>query len=148
MQCAHIGLGLVIKPERRTMRALCIDDHAINRRVLVAMLETAGIVADEAESGHSGIAMVEASNYDVIFMDLRMPIMDGVEAATSIRARHDEKSRTPIILVTADASVTLEAEAWADRFNGALFKPLKPEQLFDTIAKVLMSNGTQAVQVG
>ena len=62
------------------MRALCIDDHAINRRVLVAMLETAGIVADEAESGHSGIAMVEAWNYDVIFMDLRMPIMDGIDA--------------------------------------------------------------------
>ena len=130
------------------MRALCIDDHTINRRVLVAMLETAGIVADEAESGHSGIAMVEAWNYDVIFMDLRMPIMDGVEVATTIRERHDEKSRTPIILVTADASVTLETEDWADRFNGALFKPLKPELLFDTIAKVLMSNGTQAVQVG
>ena len=130
------------------MRALCIDDHAINRRVLVAMLETAGIVADEAESGQRGIAMVEASDYDVIFMDLRMPIMDGVEAASSIRARSDEKSQTPIILVTADASVTLEAQAWADRFNGALFKPIKPDLLFDAIARVLMKNGTRAIQVG
>ena len=130
------------------MRALCIDDHAINRRVLVAMLESAGIVADEAESGQRGIAMVEASSYDVIFMDLRMPIMDGVEAASSIRARNDEKSRTPIILVTADASVTLEAQSWSDRFNGALFKPVRPELLFDTIARVLMSNGPRTAQVG
>ena len=130
------------------MRALCIDDHAINRRVLVAMLATAGIVADEAESGPSGIAMVDAENYDMIFMDLRMPIMDGFEAATRIRSRNDHKSRTPIILVTADASMTLEAPAWSDQFNGALFKPVKPEVLFDTIAKVLISNGSNAARVG
>lgn len=130
------------------MRALCIDDHPVNRQVLVALLATAGIVADEAACGRSGVAMVDAASYDIIFMDLRMPTMDGVEAAAKIRARDDDKSRTPIILVTADAGYSLESQNLSGQFDSTLFKPVRPDALFDAIARVLIAKGPQNAYVG
>ena len=127
------------------MRALCIDDHEINRRVLVALLAIGGVEADEAASGESGLGMVDATDYDMIFMDLRMPVMDGVEAATRIRARQDDKSETPIILVTAEARESLVGQVKEGLFDGALFKPVRPDVLFDAIAKVLMAKGAETV---
>lgn len=127
------------------MRALCIDDHDINRRVLVALLQTGGVEADEAQSGPCALGMVDQTDYDLIFMDLRMPVMDGAEAAALIRARGDDKSRTPIILVTAEAKESLEPDAIARLFDAALFKPVRPDRLFDAIATVLMAKGVQTV---
>lgn len=127
------------------MRALCIDDHAINRQVLVSMLSAGGIVTDEAESGQSGLAMIEAASYDLIFMDLRMPAMDGIEAATRIRSFDSDKRRTPIILVTAEARVALGEGHTPGLFDETLTKPIKPEILFDAIARVLMASGAQTV---
>lgn len=127
------------------MRALCIDDHEINRRVLVALLAIGGVEADEANSGECGLGMVDATDYDMIFMDLRMPVMDGVEAASRIRARQDDKSETPIILVTAEARKSLVGQVKEGLFDDALFKPVRPDVLFDAIAKVLMAKGAETV---
>ena len=123
------------------MRALCIDDHPVNRRVLVVLLATAGIAADEAGSALQGLQLLEADDYDLVFMDLRMPEMDGREAAARIRSRGDDKRNVPIILVTADVEFSVGAPRDGNDFDGAVFKPIRPDALFETIAHALVSQG-------
>ena len=62
-----------------------------------------------------------------------------------IRARDDDKRRTPIILVTAEARIALGGQEVLGLFDATLTKPIKPETLFDAIAKVMMAKGAQAV---
>ncbi len=129
------------------MRALCIDDHPVNRRVLVALLATAGISADEAESGSHGLQLLDAFDYDLVFMDLRMPEMDGVEAAALIRARDDKKCDVPIILVTADIEFSVGPPRIGNDFDGAVFKPIRPDILFETIASALVLHDADMVSL-
>ena len=129
------------------MRALCIDDHPVNRRVLVVLLATAGIEADEAESGPEGLQRIEACDYDLVFMDLRMPEMDGLEAAARIRGRGDEKGEVPIILVTADVEFSIDTPRGGDHLDGAIFKPIKPDALFEAIASALVSRGSDRARL-
>lgn len=123
------------------MRALCVDDHAVNRRVLVGLLAAAGIDTDEAESAIKGLSLIDDTAYDLIFMDLRMPEMDGLQAIDSIRARPDGKRDVPIILLTADTEFSVEARRKGASYNDALFKPVNPRALFDVIARVLLDRG-------
>jgi len=69
------------------MRVLFVEDSEVNRRVIKEMLRAAGIEMEEAEEGAAGLAMIEAHDYDLILMDLRMPGMDGMTAIRHIRAR-------------------------------------------------------------
>lgn len=84
------------------MKILFVEDDAVNRRVLKAMIEQAGSTLYEAEDALRGLEMIEHNSYDLVLMDLRMPGMDGMTAIKKIRERGDEKGKLPIIVVTAD----------------------------------------------
>ena len=129
------------------MRALCIDDHPVNRQVLVVLLATAGIEADEAGSATEGLQLLDAVDYDLVFMDLRMPEMDGREAAALIRGRSDWKRDVPIILVTADVEFSIGAPRIDNDFDGAIFKPIKPDALFGSIASALVSHDADTISL-
>jgi CheY-like chemotaxis protein len=88
----------------RPRRALVAEDNATNRRVIEAILGSAGIELTLTGDGSEALSAWEAEPYDVILMDIAMPKMDGVEAATTIRSREREtgRPRTPIVAVTAN----------------------------------------------
>ena len=116
------------------MRILLVEDNAVNRRVLGAMLRAGGFEMDEAEGGEAGLRMIDAADYDLVLMDLRMPGMDGLEAIRHIRARSDAKAGIPIILITADAGSTIEAECRAAGADDLVLKPVSMMALFSAIA--------------
>lgn len=108
---------------------LVVDDSDINRRVISLMLKKLGYKADTAENGADAIEALEERYYDLVLMDIEMPLMDGFEATRIIRQRWHQNHK--IIAVTAlsgcrDACL----EAGADDF---LAKPLRIEELQDSI---------------
>ena len=119
----HPGLA-----EHAQCRVLVVDDSAVNRTVLKAMLAKIGVEKiATAENGREALAMLkDGSEFDLVFSDLWMPEMDGRELVRAIRA--DAKlSRLPVYLVTADVEARIQSES--DGFTGVLLKPITLEKL-------------------
>ena len=110
-------------------RALIADDNPINALLAKTALTAAGFTVDTAGTGLEAIEMVERAPYAVIFMDVRMPVMDGLDAAKRIRALPGESAQTPIIAVTADVDPELESKAKAAGVDLVAAKPLDPTQI-------------------
>src|SRR5215813_160066 len=92
------------------MRVLFVEDNEVNRRVVKEMLRAGDIDMVEAEDGMVGLEMIDTQNFDLVLMDLRMPVMDGMTAIRHIRARKDDKAALPVIVVTADDGLTIDAD--------------------------------------
>jgi CheY-like chemotaxis protein len=129
------------------MRVLFVEDSEVNRRVIKEMLRAGGIEMSEAEDGRRGLEMIEANDYDLILMDLRMPGMDGITAIRHLRARDDEKARLPVIVVTADAGPRIDADCKAAGADEVLRKPVSMSALFETIGALLAQRGDSAVML-
>jgi len=127
------------------MRVLFVEDSEVNRRVIKEMLRAAGIEMEEAEEGAAGLAKIEANDYDLILMDLRMPGMDGMTAIRHIRARSDEKAKLPIIVVTADAGATIDADCRAVGADDVVLKPVSMTTLFDAIGRLIAARSQDSV---
>lgn len=119
------------------MNILFIEDDPMNRRVVRDMLDVAGASMAEAEHAEEGLRRIEAEEFDVILVDLRMPGMDGIEAIERIRARPDQKAELPIVVVTADTAIDLRERCMAAGADEVLFKPVAMDDLFETIGRVL-----------
>jgi CheY-like chemotaxis protein len=123
------------------MRVLFVEDNEINRRVIKEMLRAGGIDMSEAEDGIIGLQMIEANDYDLILMDLRMPGMDGITAIRHLRARGDQKASLPVIVVTADEGLTIDADCIEAGADDVLRKPVSMAVLFDSIGAVMAQRG-------
>ena len=119
------------------MNVLFIEDDRMNRRVVRDMLDVAGATMVEAENAEDGLKMVEAQDFDMLLVDLRMPGMDGITAIRHIRARDDAKARVPIIVVTADTAIDLRERCLEAGADEVIFKPVAMDNLFDAMGRVL-----------
>ncbi|MGB3777153.1 MAG: CheR family methyltransferase [Tunicatimonas sp.] len=115
------------------LRLLIVEDVAVNRMILQQYLQDRlGITADEAINGEDAVNRVSENDYDLILMDVRMPVMDGYEATRLIRAMGDAQQKLPIIALTADTSDTVRSTE-VTRFTDVVTKPFDPD---DLIAKI------------
>ena len=122
-------------PSSAALRLLIVEDMAINRMILQQYLQDRlGLTADEATNGEEAMKRVSESDYDLILMDVRMPVMDGYEATRQIRAMDTEKRNIPIIALTADTSETVRS-AKATYFTDLVTKPFDPDDLFVKISR-------------
>lgn len=119
------------------MNVLFIEDDRMNRRVVRDMLDVAGATMTDAESAEEGLALIDAGDFDILLIDLRMPGMDGLTAIEMIRARGDAKARLPIIVVTADTAVDLRERCLAVGADDVIFKPVAMDALFDAMGRML-----------
>ena len=106
---------------------LLVEDVEINREIVMALLEDTGIKIDVAENGVAAVEMFSANSdkYDIIFMDIHMPIMDGYEATQKIRNMDNERCRTiPIIAMTANAFKEDIDHCKASGMNDHIAKPI------------------------
>ena len=118
-------------------KLLVVDDNAINREIAMLILKKLGFATESAENGLQAVERYSASEdgeFSMIFMDMQMPVMDGLEAARQIRALDDKKKAgIPIVALTANAFATDEAAARAAGMNAFVTKPFE----MDTIMKVI-----------
>ena len=117
-------------------RVLVVEDNATNQLVLSGLLEDCVEEIDIAKNGKEALEMFEKDKYELIFMDLQMPVMDGYEATRIIRSID---SSVPIIALTANAMSEEIEKTKAVGMNGHLIKPIDLEKLFDTLRKHIKS---------
>jgi CheY-like chemotaxis protein len=124
-----------LEAEQPIYRILAIDDNQENRRLLVKMLQPIGFEVREAENGHQGVEIWESWQPHLIWLDTRMPVMDGFEAVRQIRAKEKQtQRRTVIIALTASTFEERKSEIIAAGCDDFVRKPFQEQILFDKMA--------------
>ncbi len=130
-------------------RVLAAEDNPVNRLVLSTLLAQIGVEAVVVEDGAQALAAWRAADWDVVLMDVQMPVMDGVMAARTIREteRRQGLARTPIIALTANAMAHHLADYRAAGMDECVAKPVRAEDLFNALDRVLGDNSAPATEV-
>ena len=113
-----------------------VEDNPTNRLVATTMLSQLGAQVETAEDGAQGVAAVKRSHFDLVFMDIQMPVMDGVEAAKAIRELPAPRCDTPIVATTANVMPDQLASYRRSGMNGVIAKPISPQLLLAEVARV------------
>ena len=124
-------------------KVLLCEDNQLNREIAAALLVSRGLTVCTAENGAIGLQMFAdsaLSEYDAILMDLRMPVMDGLTAARTLRTLDRPDAQTvPILAMTADAFEDDVQKCLEAGMNGHLAKPVIPENLYSHLAELIRS---------
>ena len=118
------------------LRVLLVDDHPINRQVAALFLRPFNMHIVEAVDGAEALEALEREPFDIVLMDMHMPVMDGPTAVARIRASHEAWSSVPVIALTADAMSGDKERYLAMGMTGYLSKPLAERDLLSEIARV------------
>jgi signal transduction histidine kinase/ActR/RegA family two-component response regulator len=108
-------------------RVLLVEDNPVNRRVALRMLEKEGCRVDAVENGELAVQALDNAAYELIFMDVQMPVMDGLQASRLIRAREGSVARTPIVALTAGALEGDRDRCLAAGMDDYMAKPISQE---------------------
>jgi len=119
------------------LQILAADDNAVNRRVLSAILPNLGMAATVVADGEQAVAAWRDGDYDLVLLDLRMPVCDGFEAARRIRAEEAPGRRTPLVLLSGDVSAAVRQEGLEAGLDGFVAKPLEIHALIEAITAAL-----------
>jgi two-component system, sensor histidine kinase and response regulator len=118
----------------RGARVLLVEDNEINQEVAILQLEDAEVAVDVADNGEIAVRMVKEKAYDLVLMDMQMPVLDGIEATKVIRT--DPRFETlPIIAMTANAMVADRNRCLDAGMNDHIAKPIDPDQLFKVLLR-------------
>ena len=146
----EVALGKNLNPERKTiairndetipmgktpLRILIAEDGLINQKILLRMLEQIGCTADVVSNGLKAIEAVEAIKYDIVFMDVHMPEMDGLEATRRIVNSRLASERPKIIALTADAMSGDKEKCIEAGMDDYITKPVRLEEVLSTLRR-------------
>ena len=126
------------------LRILVAEDHAVNQRVVLRLLKHLGYDADLAVDGRAAVDAVRGQHYDLVLMDIQMPVLDGVQAAQEIVQWRGPGGLPRIIAMTANAMPGDRETYLAAGMDGYLAKPIE----LDALASVLLQAGTRAREPG
>jgi len=118
------------------VNALVVEDNDTNQLIVKDMLELFGINVTIAGNGREALALLEKSRFDVVLMDIHMPVMNGIEATQEIR-QQTQFGNLPIIALTADATLKQQENYLAKGFNDIIIKPFRSESLGASLKRVL-----------
>jgi len=129
----------VLQEEKHRARILLVEDNLVNQTLALRLLEKRGFAVKVAADGAQAVAELEHERFDLVLMDVQMPVMDGFEATEAIRAR--EKSvggHIPIVAMTAHALKSDEERCLATGMDAYISKPIRTSELFSTIESMLV----------
>jgi signal transduction histidine kinase/CheY-like chemotaxis protein len=137
-------VSIVMQQRYEGYTFLLVEDNAINQEIATALLSDMGADVDVADNGLNAVKAFLNKDYDLIFMDVRMPVMDGMEATRRIRAsgKHDAAS-VPIIAMTANVMVEDREQSAAVGMNGHLAKPIDMHALRTVIFRILKGDASE-----
>ncbi len=119
-----------------TGHILIIDDEVALRQTLARILQQAGFEVTTAENGEQGLSFIQTTNFDLVFMDLRMPGMAGLDVLKLVHASYPN---LPVVLFTAQPDLNSAVEALRSGAIDYLLKPLKPQALIDRAQSILIN---------
>lgn len=118
------------------VRLLLVEDNAVNRELIRAMLEPFGVGVETANDGVAGVEAMRQGHYDLVLMDVQMPVMDGLTATREIRAMEGARGvATPIVAMTANVLPEQIATCLAAGMDDHLGKPINPTKLLEAVAR-------------
>jgi len=115
-------------------RVLVAEDNPANQRLVEIILASLGYDVCSVDNGVAALRALEADHFEVILLDVHMPVLNGFATARAIRKLPDERARIPIIAVSADLRPRVEADALAAGMNACLSKPLDVTQLTELVS--------------
>lgn len=122
------------------MNILFVDDDNINQEMISLMLSQRGFEVTSASNGKEAVDAVKNGTYDLVLMDVNMPVMDGIQATKIIRSWEDGNANTPIIALTAAEMVSNVQECIQAGMNDFVSKPFSVQQLVNVIDSVFENN--------
>ena len=128
------------------LRILLVEDNELNQEVAVGLLEDAQVTIDIAENGAIAVEKVQTAPYDIVLMDMQMPVMDGIEATRQIRAE-DRFLALPIVAMTANAMAGDRERCLAAGMSDHIAKPIDPVELFQALSKWTAARGSGDIGV-
>jgi CheY-like chemotaxis protein len=118
------------------LHLLVVDDVAANRAMMRALLTADGHLVTAAENGAEAVALTARDRFDAVLMDVRMPVMDGIEATRRIRKLPGEAGTTPIIAISADVMPETTRTCLAAGMSAMLAKPIERDALVATLRRL------------
>jgi len=131
---ANISIEAEMAQPIRGAHVLLVEDNEINQQVAQEILEDAGLKVTIAENGQYAVDQVHQTNFDIVLMDVQMPVMDGYEATKAIR-KESKFDKLPIIAMSASAMTQDRAHAINIGMNDHVAKPINIKELFSTLVK-------------
>lgn len=132
---------------RKHARILLVEDNVFNQQVASEILQHVGIRVDIANNGKEAIDAINQKAYDLVLMDVQMPIMSGYEACAIIR-KNDKHKNLPIVAMTAHAVTGAREECLAAGMDDYLSKPIDPERLYQVLIKWIKADNPRLVSEG
>lgn len=141
----HFNLAISMPSDKREisitpydlsgLKILVVDDNRINRKLVTTLLRQSLVEVHEATTGKEAVELVQTRSFDLIFMDIHMPVMNGIEATEKIRSIEHGGHRIPIIAVTANAVRGERERLTRHGLDGCLIKPVTEQDLWSMIVK-------------
>ena len=119
---------------KRRLRVLLAEDNQVNQHVALAMLRKAGHVVRVVGNGVDAVEAVRAEDFDIVLMDVQMPVMDGIEATRQIRTLPEPRGRVPVVALTADAMTGAKEYYLQAGMDDYLAKPIRAAALLAKLA--------------
>jgi CheY-like chemotaxis protein len=126
------------------VRVLLVEDNPINQRVAAKLLERIGVHPDLASNGHEALAALRQKDYDVVLMDVQMPVLDGLSTTKALRAGEPAGSHVQVIAMTAHAMPGDREQCLLAGMDDYIAKPVRLEELSEAVAKATRRAGLVA----
>lgn len=123
-------------PGKRELNILVADDNGTNRKIISKILERGGHRVDLVENGEQALNMLESRQYDLVILDMYMPIMGGLEAAKIYRFTAGYNPATPFVVLTANATIEARRECEEAKIDAFLTKPVDATTLLNAVARL------------
>ena len=128
--------------QRASSRVLVAEDNIVNQTLARRLLEKRGYTVSVVGDGRAALAALDQESFDIVLMDVQMPVMDGFEATTAIRQQEQlSGAHVPIVAMTAHAFKGDQERCLAVGMDGYLSKPIRQQELYATIEDVLGQHG-------
>ena len=125
-------------------RVLLVEDNYLNQEIAIELLQDAGLIVDLAVNGQIALNMARAADYDIVLMDMQMPVMDGVTATREIR-KEERFKNLKVVAMTANAMQADRDLCMAAGMNDFIIKPIEPNDLFKTLLEWIKPRPSTAV---
>jgi signal transduction histidine kinase/CheY-like chemotaxis protein len=134
------------KNQAQSGNIMVVEDNVLNRMVAERYLRNAGLQVFTAENGQEALDVLEKEHIDLIFMDLQMPVMDGIETTLRIKGPSSEKRNVPIVALTANASPTVRNQVMEMGMKGYITKPFNPDELIGIVQKLIGTKSSKKLK--
>lgn len=133
----ELDLAPIRRDAARSSHVLVVEDNEVNTIVISSILEENGCTVQCAVDGRQALEMMRLNHFDMVFMDVNMPGMDGVTTTRELRAIEAGETHTPVVAVTASVLPADESRCWEAGMDGFIRKPINDRAIADALAQFL-----------